>query len=86
MVEFNTLADRNLVKKAAESLKGHPESKKYFVKADITKNEREELTRLFKMKEEIMIDNPGSFVEIKYGKLLVNSVQIDQVKQAHQDF
>ena len=45
LVEFNTWADRNLVKKAAESLKGHPESKKYFVKADITKNEREELTR-----------------------------------------
>ena len=63
MVEFNTWADRNLVKKAAENLKGHPESKKYFVQADITKNEREELTR-FKMKEEIMIDNPGSFVEI----------------------
>ena len=86
LIEFNSWTDRNLVKKAGDNLKDHPETKYYFFKADVSKEDKEEYTRLYKVKEAITKDNPDSVVEIKYGKLFVDNVQVDKAKSAHQDF
>ena len=85
-IEFNWWSERNRVKQAGEKLKEHPEAKKYYFKADVSKHERDEFKRLVKLKERIEKDDPQKKVEIKYGKLFVNETQIDKIKHAHEDF
>ena len=86
LVEFSTWTDRNRVKQAGEKLKQDEETKNFYFKADFSKHDRDEFTRLWKMKDQISKDDSQKLVEIKYGKLFVNDIQIDQINHAHQDF
>lgn len=86
LIEFNSWSERNRVKKEGEKMKDNPETKYYFFKADLSKEEKEEYARLYRLKENITKENPASAVEVKYGKLFVNSVPVDKVKSVHSDF
>ena len=79
MIEFNNFNERNKVKKASEKLKQNEETKQLRIKADSSKKEREEYTRLYSIKKKILEEDPGKIVEIKNGKLYVNDEVMDEV-------
>ena len=54
LIIFNTVKERNEVKKASPKLKEIPELKNIYVKADLAKAERNELTRLYKTNERMV--------------------------------
>ena len=77
LLDFTNKNERNRVKKESEKLK---EDNQFFIKADRPKREREEYKRLYKIKEELEMDRPGRPVEIKYGKLYVENILVDQIE------
>lgn len=85
-LEFNSWSDRNVVKKSGETLKSIDELKQIFFKADSSKQEREEYARLYKEKEKIEKEFPERKVEINYGKLKVDNIEVDKIKHYNQVF
>ena len=80
LLEFMSSSDRNKVKKASAKLKDNDSTKNFFLKADKTKKERDEYTRLYKVKEQLEKDEPEKVIEISYGKLMVDGVAVDKVE------
>ena len=82
MVEFNTVKERNEVKIASKMLKGMEELNHVYIKADMAKAERTELTRLYKVKEKLEAEEDEESnrkFEVKHGKLYVDEQIIDRV-------
>ena len=78
LVEFKNQSERNDIKNASSLLNNIEELKTIRIKADLTKEERNEYTRFFKAKEEIEKDE-NAVVEVNKGKLIVNGNVVDQV-------
>ena len=78
LVEFKNQSERNGTKNASSLLNNIEELKTIRIKADLTKEERNEYTKLFKAKEEIEKDE-NAVVEVNKGKLIVNGNVVDQV-------
>ena len=86
MLEFKNFNDRNKVKKASEQLKLNEDTKGLRIKADCSKKERDEYTRLYSIKKNILDEDPEKVVEIKNGKLYVNDEIMDQVSKEYNSF
>ena len=70
------------MKKASAQLKEIPALKHIYIKADMAKAEKSELTRLYKIKEKMEEEeeeNSDRTFEIKNGKLYVDNNVIDRV-------
>ena len=78
LVEFKNQSERNDIKNASSLLNNIEELKTIRIKADLTKEERNEYTRFFKANEEIEKDE-NAVVEVNKGKLIVNGNVVDQV-------
>ena len=80
LVEFKDQLERNEVKKAARLLNENELTRGIRIKADLSKKEREEYTRLYKLKENMVSQDSNCGAEVVKGKLVVNGNVIDQVK------
>ena len=85
-LEFGSINDRNSVKKKSENLKNNEDTKNFFMKADLTKKEREEFKRLYSEKKRIEEDDPNKSVKIEHGKLYVDGTVVDYVQTANNYF
>ena len=86
LLDFMNASDRNRTKRASAKLKENKETERFFLKIDKTKKEREEYTRLYKIKEQLQNDDKDKVVEIKFGKLYVDETIVDQVETENNDF
>jgi hypothetical protein len=86
MIEFNNFNERNKVKRASEKLKQNENTTQLRIKADSSKKERAEYTRLYGIKKKILEEDPGKIVEIKNGKLYVNDEVMDEVAKENNSF
>ena len=80
LVELNNQTERNDVKNMSTHLNENEETKIVRIKADLSKQEREEYSRFFKEKERIESEDSNATVEINKGKLIVNGRVVDQLK------
>ena len=80
LVEFKDKSDRNEVMTASSELKNDEETKKIRIKADLTKAEREEYSRIYKEKEKLESEDNTATVIFERGKLIVNGTVVDQLK------
>ena len=80
LVEFANQTDRNSVRNASERLSRIEELKHIRMKADLTKEEREEYKRLYASKDALAASHPGENVRVDRGKLYVGENMVDQLK------
>ena len=78
LLEFKSFNERNEVKKASDKLKVLEDTKYIRIKADSSKQERNEYTRLYGIRA-IIAEDPDKVVEIKNGKLYVNDEEMDKI-------
>ena len=83
-IEFMNITDRNKVNKLSEKLKHNDDTKLFYLKADRSKEEREEYKRLRDVKKGLLEE--GKTAEIKYGKLYVDDTCVDQINTKVNDF
>ena len=88
LIEFASVDGRNQTRKSSDKLKECEDTKKFYLKADKTKKEREEYKRLYNMKKQLEEDEnyKDKTVEIKYDKLYVDGTVIDKVETENEDF
>ena len=86
LLEFACFKDRNIVKKNGAKLKEREDSKSFFLKADLSKKEREEYKRIYDLKKNIETQEPGKPVRVEYGKLYVDETLVDQISTDNNDF
>ena len=79
-VEFLNKLDRNIVKQACQNLNDIPEMKDIICKADLSKEERNAYTRIFKLRDDLIKNNPDAVVRYDKGKLYMNEEEIDKFK------
>ena len=86
LIGFLNANDRNDVKKKGNKLKEKDDTKSFFIKADSTKQEREQYKKLYDLKKRIEEDEPEKEVKIEYGKLYVDGNLVEQATTDNKDF
>ena len=79
LVEFTNQTDRNAVRNASDRLSQINELKHIRMKADLTKEEREEYKRIYNARDELILSHPGEQVKVDKGKLYVGANMVDQI-------
>ena len=79
LVEFLNQSDRNAVRTASAQLSGIEALKHIRIKADLTKEEREEYKRLYASKDTLAASHPDENVRVDKGKLYVGDNVVDQI-------
>ena len=86
LMQFIDIESRKTVKEKSSNLNGIEELKHIRIKADLTKQDREEYSRLFKLKENLEKDNPGKNVRYERGKIYLEEEVIDEFKSSSKKF
>lgn len=86
LLGFANTSDRNKVKKNSDKLKEREDTKNFYLKADLTKQQRDEYKRLYDTKKRIEDDDPDKDVKIEYGKLYVDNIVVDHVADDKKHF
>ena len=86
MIEIKDKESRIKVKESSNKLHNIEELKHIRMKADLTKRDREEYSRLFKLKETLEKDNPEKTVRYEKGKIIMENETVDEFKSASQIF
>jgi hypothetical protein len=86
LVEFKNQADRNAVRGEAGKLDGIEELKHLRIKADLTKEEREQYKKLYAARDTLAESNPTENVRVDKGKLYVGDRLVDEVKTSSKIF
>ena len=86
IVEFLKQHQRNKVKLAAPKLKEIPYLKDIRIKADLTKEERDEYKRIYDLRDQLEIDNPGKEVTVDKGSVIMDGNVMDKFKTPTTDF
>ena len=84
IVTLASNAKSSTTKKQSEELKKHDDTKKFYLKPDRSKKEREEYKRLNGVKDRL--EQEGKAAEIKYGKLYVEDTCVDQINTENNNF
>ena len=74
------------MKNSSNKLNDIEEMKHIRIKADLSKKDRTEYSRLFKLKENLEKDNPGKIVRYDKGKVYLDDVVVDEFKSSSQIF
>ena len=84
LIEFLNQAERNAVRKAGEILSSLDELKHLRLKADLTKEERDEYKRLYAAKDAMVEAHPEerATIRIDKGKLMVGEREVDRIKHS----
>ena len=86
LVEFTNQTDRNSVRNASEQLSRIEELKHIRMKADLTKEEREEYRRLYNSRDTLAASHPDEVVRVDKGKLYVGNNMVDQLNTTSRIF
>ena len=74
------------MKNNSNKLNDIEEMKHIRIKADLSKKDRTEYSRLFKLKENLEKDNPEKIVRYDKGKVYLDNVVVDEFKSSSQFF
>ena len=85
-MELNSQKDCQEIKDAGKRLTDMPELKHLRIKADSSKEDRTEYSRLYTLKEKLEKDNPESSIELKKGTLYMDGTVVDKFKTSHMVF
>ena len=86
LVEFINQTDRNSVRNASDQLSRIDELKHIRMKADLTKEEREEYKRLYSSRDTLAASHPDEVVRVDRGKLYVGDNVVDQLNTTSRIF
>ena len=86
LVEFTNQTDRNSVRNASDELSHINELKHIRMKADLTKEEREEYRRLYSSRDTLAASHPDEVVRVDKGKLYVGNNMVDQLNTTSKIF
>ena len=86
IVEFATQLDRNAVKAAGAQLNDIPELRGIRIKADLTKDERAEYKRIYDLRDQLALDNPGKTAIVDKGTVKLDGQEIDRYKTPNSGF
>ena len=86
LVEFLNQNDRNAVRAASSQLSNFEHLKNIRIKADLTKEERDEYKRLYASKDTLAANHPNEDVRVDKGKLYVGNNVVDQINTATKIF
>ena len=86
LMEFKDEETRKHVKENSRKLNGIEELKHIRIKADLTKEDRNEYSRLFKLKEDLEKDNPEKCVRYEKGKIYLEDEIVDEFKSSSKIF
>ena len=77
---------RNEFKAAGSKLNNIEHLKHIRVKADLTKEERNEYKRIYDLRDKLIQENPTATVVVDKGVVIMNGSQIDKYKNPTLDF
>ena len=86
LIELVDVETRKEIKDNCSILKTIETLKHLYIKADLSKKDREEYSRLFKLKEKLEKDNPSKSITYNKGKIYMENEVVDEFKTSSKIF